>query len=117
MQNIIDETGKIVQYGDDIFIFVADKFVNIARQRLENNIAKLVEYFESHRLNLNEEKNRIQCLLRKFPEQINEKSQITSEKSLHKSQSFCNVSWSLLSAKSNLRKCSETCPEENGLWH
>ena len=56
MQNIIDETGKIVQYGDDIFIFVAEKFVNIARQRLENNIAKLVEYFESHRLNLNEEK-------------------------------------------------------------
>ena len=35
MQNIIDETCKIVQYADDIFIFVADKFVNTAKQRLE----------------------------------------------------------------------------------
>ena len=56
MQKIIDETCKIVQYADDIFLFVADKCVNTAKQRLENNIAKLVEYFESHRLNLNEDK-------------------------------------------------------------
>ena len=54
MQNIIDEKCKIVQYADDIFLFVADIFVNTAKQRLENNIAKLVEFFESHRLNLNE---------------------------------------------------------------
>ena len=47
------ETCKLVQYADDIFIFVADKFVNTAKQRLENNIAKLVE---SKRLNLNEDK-------------------------------------------------------------
>ena len=80
MQKIIDETCKIVQYADDIFLFVADKCVNTAKQRLENNIAKLVEYFESHR-----RQNRIHCLLQKFSEQINKKSQITSEKSLHKS--------------------------------
>ena len=58
MQNIIDETCKIVQYADDIFIFVADKFVNTAKQRLGNNITKLVECFESHRLNLNEDKTK-----------------------------------------------------------
>ena len=56
MQSIIDETCKIVQYADHIFIFVADKFVNTAKQRLANNIVKLVDYFESHRLNLNEDK-------------------------------------------------------------
>ena len=56
MQKINDETCKIVQYADDIFLFVADKCVNTAKQRLETNIAKLVEYFESHRLNLNEDK-------------------------------------------------------------
>ena len=56
MLNIIDETCKIVQYADDIFIFVGDKVVNTAKQRLGNNIAKLVEYFESHRHNLNEDK-------------------------------------------------------------
>ena len=56
MQNTIDETCKIVQYADDFLIFVADKFVNTAKQRLENIIAKLVEYFECHRPNLNEDK-------------------------------------------------------------
>ena len=56
MQNITDEHVKIVQYADDIFIFVADKFVNTAKQCLEYNIAKLVEDFESHRLDLNEDK-------------------------------------------------------------
>ena len=58
MLNIIDETYKIVQYADDIFIFVAEKRVNTAEQRLENNIAKIVEHFESHRLNLSEDKTK-----------------------------------------------------------
>ena len=58
MQNIISKTCKIVQYANDIFLFVADKFVNTAKQRLETNIAKLVDYFESHRLNLNEDKTK-----------------------------------------------------------
>ena len=48
MQNIIDETCEIVQYADDIFIYVGEKFVNTAKKRLENNIAKLVENFEIH---------------------------------------------------------------------
>ena len=56
MQKVIDNTCKIVQYADDIFIFVADKCLNTAKQNLETNIAKLAEYFESHRLNLNENK-------------------------------------------------------------
>ena len=51
MQNIIDETCKIFQYADDIFIFVADKLVNTAKQRLANDFVKLVEFFESHRPN------------------------------------------------------------------
>ena len=54
--------------------FFADKFVNTAKQRLENNIANSVEYFESHSLNLNEDK------AEKFPKQAYKKSQITSEK-------------------------------------
>ena len=45
-----------MQNADDIFIFVADNFVNTAKQRLESNIALLVENFESHRLNLKEAK-------------------------------------------------------------
>ena len=55
-QNIIDGTSKILQYALDIFSFVADKVVNTAKQRLENIIVKLVEFFESHSLNLNEDK-------------------------------------------------------------
>ena len=35
MQNRIDETCKIVQYADDIFIFIADKCVNTAEQHIE----------------------------------------------------------------------------------
>ena len=57
MQNILDETCKLVHYADDSFIFVPDKFVNTAEPRLENNIAKLVESFESHSPNLNEDKS------------------------------------------------------------
>ena len=56
MQNIIDELCEIVQYAVDIFNFKADKIFITAKQRLENNIAKLVEYFESYRFNLNEDK-------------------------------------------------------------
>ena len=56
MQKLIDNTCKILQCADGIFIFVADKCLNTAKQNLETNIAKLAEYFESHRLNLNENK-------------------------------------------------------------
>ena len=59
MQNTIDKICKIAQYADDLFIFVADKFVNTAKQRLENIIPKVVEYFESQRLNLNGDKTEI----------------------------------------------------------
>ena len=61
MQNIIDEACKIVEYADDVFIFVGDKIVKTAKQGLENNIAEIVEYFESHRLNLNEDKT--ECIV------------------------------------------------------
>ena len=39
-----------------IFFSVADKFVKTAKQL--NNIAELVEYFESHRLNLKDKKTK-----------------------------------------------------------
>ena len=75
---------KLVQNADDIFIFVADKFVNTAK-RLENNIAKIVEYFESHRRNLNEDKTEFIVFCKNSQNKLTKKSQITSEKSLHKS--------------------------------
>ena len=76
---------KIVQYADYIFIFVADKIANTAKQQLENNIAKLVEYFESHRLNLNEDKTEFIVFSKISQNKLTKKYQITSEKSLHKS--------------------------------
>ena len=85
MQNIIDETCKIVQFADDIFIFVADKFAKIAKQRLENDIAKLVEEFESHRLILNEDKTEFIVICENYQNKLTKKSQITSEETLHKS--------------------------------
>ena len=61
MQNITDETCKIVQYADDFFVFVADKCVKTAKKFLEKNIAPLVEDFETYRLILNEDKT--ECLV------------------------------------------------------
>ena len=75
-----------------IFIFVAEKLVNTAEQRLENNIAILVEYFERHRLNLMEHKTEFIVFCKNSQ---NTKPQITSEKSLQMSSSFCKVSWSV----------------------
>ena len=119
MQNIIDETCEIVQYADDIFIFVEDKFVNTAKQRLENNTAKLVEYFESHRLNLNEDKTEfiVFCKISQNKLTNNFKLLVKNHSTSLSSQSFCKVSWSLLRPKSNLRKGSKTCLEENCLWY
>ena len=42
-----------------IFLFLLPQIFNTAKQRLKNNIAKLVQNFESRRLNLNEDKTEI----------------------------------------------------------
>ena len=54
-EHTTDETCKIVQYAEDIFVFVFDKCVKTAKQLLEQIIVNLVKYFESQRLNLNED--------------------------------------------------------------
>ena len=56
MQSAIQEPCDLVQYADDTFLFVSNECLNTAVSQLETNAANLVDYFERHRLNLNESK-------------------------------------------------------------
>ena len=56
MQSAIQEPCELVQYADDTFLFVSNECLNTAVSQLETNAANLVDYFEKHRLNLNESK-------------------------------------------------------------
>ena len=56
MQSAIQEPCELVQYADDTFLFVSNECLNTAVSQLETNAANLVDYFERHRLNLNESK-------------------------------------------------------------
>ena len=56
MQYIMPESSNFVQYADDTFVFVAANGVNTIITNLERILEKLIDYFVSHRLNINVEK-------------------------------------------------------------
>ena len=56
MQNAIQKPCELVQYADDTFLFVSNECLNTAKSQLEANAATIFDYFEKHRLNLNERK-------------------------------------------------------------
>ena len=53
MQDNIVKPCELVQYADDTSIFGSCKKFEDVIQFLEKNIGDSVEYFDSHRLNLN----------------------------------------------------------------
>ena len=56
-QSAIQEPYELVQYADDTFpMNVCNECLKTAVSQLETNAANLVDYFEWHRLNLNESK-------------------------------------------------------------
>ena len=57
MQNIMPKTSNLVRYADDPFVFVAANCNNTGITNLERNFGTLIDYFVSHRLNMNAEKN------------------------------------------------------------
>ena len=57
------ESSNLVQYADDTFVFVVANCINTGIANLEKILEKLIDYFVSHRLNINAEKNRVYCLL------------------------------------------------------
>ena len=56
MQSAIQEPCELFQYADDTLLFVSNGCLNTAISQLETNAANLFDYFERHRLNLNESK-------------------------------------------------------------
>ena len=50
------ESLNLVQYADDMFLFVAANCINTGITNLERILEKLIDYFVSHRLNINVEK-------------------------------------------------------------
>ena len=56
MQFNIAQPCELVQYADDTFLFSAGTELNDAISNLHMNIENLVTFFESHKLNLNENK-------------------------------------------------------------
>lgn len=47
---------NILQYADDTLIYAADRVANIAKQKIEKSLEKLVTYYESNLLQLNTKK-------------------------------------------------------------
>ena len=56
MQNIMPESSNLVQYADDTFVFVAANCINTGITNLERILEKIIDYFVSHRLNINADK-------------------------------------------------------------
>ena len=56
MQNIMPESSNLMQYADDTFVFVAANCINTGITNLERIVEKLIDYFLSHRLEINAEK-------------------------------------------------------------
>ena len=55
MQNAIQKPCELAQYADDTFLFVSNECLNTAMSQLETNAANLIDYFERHRLKINED--------------------------------------------------------------
>ena len=56
MQNIMLESSNLVQYADDTFVFIAANCIITGITNLERILEKLIDYFVSHRLNINAKK-------------------------------------------------------------
>ena len=56
MQNIMPESSNLVQYADDTLVFVAESCTDTGITNLERILEKLIDYFVSHRLNINAKK-------------------------------------------------------------
>ena len=50
------ESSNLVQYADDTFVFVAANCIKTGITNIERFLEKLIDYFVSHRLNINAEK-------------------------------------------------------------
>ena len=46
----INNDCDVVQYADDTFLFCIGHDLEITKSKLENNIDRLIEFFESHEL-------------------------------------------------------------------
>ena len=108
------ESSNLVQYADDTFVFVAANCINTGITNLERILEKLIDYFVSHRLNINADKTEfiVFCKPSKNASIKNVELQVQNHLITKR---VCKISWCAIGSEPQLSERSEKHSTENGL--